>query len=89
MYIALDHSPLDFSSYVKSNIYTHSLKLGNNMGMHYLSSAIFGAGWVVGSLEILGSPSGLARSFSSGIKDFVSLPAQGMIRGPWGFLGKC
>lgn len=62
------------------------MKLGNSMGMHYLSSAIFGAGWVVGSLEILGSPSGLARSFSSGIKDFVSMPVQGLFKGPWGFL---
>lgn len=86
MYIALDHSPLDFSSYAKSNVYTNPIKLGNNMGMHYLSSAIFGAGWVVGSLEILGSPSGLARSLTSGIKDFVSLPAQGIFKGPWGFL---
>jgi vacuolar protein sorting-associated protein 13B len=62
------------------------MKLGNNMGMHYLSSAIFGAGWVVGSLEILGSPSGLARSFTSGFKDFVSLPVQGIFKGPWGFV---
>lgn len=55
------------------------------MGLHYLSSAIFGAGWVVGSLEILGSPSGLARSFTSGFKDFVSMPVQGLFKGPWGF----
>ncbi|CRL05825.1 CLUMA_CG018852, isoform A [Clunio marinus] len=86
MYIALDHSPLDFSAYEKLDIYTLPVKLGNSMGMHYLSSAIFGAGWVVGSLEILGSPSGLARSFTSGLKDFVSMPAQGLLKGPWGFL---
>lgn len=86
MYIALDHSPLDFSAYEKLNIYTLPMKLGNSVGMHYLSSAIFGAGWVVGSLEILGSPSGLARSFTSGFKDFVSMPVQGLFKGPWGFL---
>jgi vacuolar protein sorting-associated protein 13B len=86
MYIALDHSPLDFSAYEKLNVYTLPMKLGHSMGMHYLSSAIFGAGWVVGSLEILGSPSGLARSFTSGFKDFVSMPVQGLFKGPWGFL---
>lgn len=86
MYIALDHSPLDFSAYEKVNVYTLPMKMGNSMGMHYLSSAIFGAGWVVGSLEILGSPSGLARSFTSGFKDFVSMPVQGLFKGPWGFL---
>lgn len=86
MYIALDHSPLDFSAYEKIHVYTLPMKLGNSMGLHYLSSAIFGAGWVVGSLEILGSPSGLARSVTTGFKDFVSMPAQGLLKGPWGFL---
>lgn len=86
VYIALDHSPLDFSPYEKFNVYTLPIKLGNSVGMHYLSSAIFGAGWVVGSLEIIGSPSSLARSVTSGFKDFVSMPVQGLLRGPWGFL---
>lgn len=54
--------------------------------MHYLSGALFGAGWVVGSLEILGSPSGLARQFTSGFIDFLSMPVQGLFKGPWGFL---
>jgi vacuolar protein sorting-associated protein 13B len=82
----LDHSPLDFSPYEKINVNTLPMKLGNSVGMHYLSSAIFGAGWVVGSLEIIGSPSSFARSVTSGVKDFVSMPVQGLFRGPWGFL---
>jgi vacuolar protein sorting-associated protein 13B len=86
VYIALDHSPLDFSVYEKLNIYTIPMKFGNSVGMHYVSSAIFGAGWVVGSLEILGSPSSLTRSFTTGFKDFVSMPLQGMLKGPFGFL---
>jgi vacuolar protein sorting-associated protein 13B len=86
VYIALDHSPLDFNVYEKINIYTVPMKFGNSVGMHYVSSAIFGAGWVVGSLEILGSPSSLTRSFTTGFKDFVSMPLQGMLKGPVGFL---
>ncbi|KAM7361700.1 vacuolar protein sorting 13B isoform 2-T2 [Cochliomyia hominivorax] len=86
LYIALDHSPLSFSSYERSHLLTIPLKFGQSLGMHYLSGAIFGAGWVVGSLEILGSPSGLARSVTTGLKDFVSLPVQGLFRGPWGFI---
>ncbi|GAB0097728.1 hypothetical protein DMENIID0001_133940 [Sergentomyia squamirostris] len=85
-YIALDHSPLTFSAFEKRNINTQMLRLGYSLGMHYLSGAIFGAGWVVGSLEILGSPSGLARSVSTGLWDFVSLPVEGLLRGPWDFL---
>ncbi|XP_031633200.1 vacuolar protein sorting-associated protein 13B isoform X2 [Contarinia nasturtii] len=86
MYIALDHSPLHFAQFEYKNIYTTTMRLGYNIGMHYVSDAIFGAGWVVGSLEILGSPSGLARSVSTGLWDFVSMPVQGLMRGPWGVL---
>ncbi|XP_044314696.1 vacuolar protein sorting-associated protein 13B isoform X2 [Drosophila rhopaloa] len=86
LYIALDHSPLSFSRYERQQILTVPLRFGQSLGLHYLSGAIFGAGWVVGSLEILGSPSGLARSFSTGLRDFVSMPVQGLFRGPWGFL---
>ncbi|XP_075147258.1 vacuolar protein sorting 13B isoform X1 [Haematobia irritans] len=86
LYIALDHSPLSFSAYERSHLVTMPLKFGQSLGMHYLSGAIFGAGWVVGSLEILGSPSGLARSVTTGLKDFVSMPVRGLFRGPWGFI---
>ncbi|XP_034117971.1 intermembrane lipid transfer protein VPS13B isoform X1 [Drosophila albomicans] len=86
LYIALDHSPLSFSRYERHQILTVPLRFGQSLGLHYLSGAIFGAGWVVGSLEILGSPSGLARSFSTGLRDFISMPVQGLFRGPWGFV---
>lgn len=86
MYIALDHSPLDFVAFERRHVNTLPTRFGYHLGMHYVSGAIFGAGWVVGSLEILGSPSGLARSVSMGIRDFVSMPVQGFLRGPWGLL---
>ncbi|XP_063704154.1 intermembrane lipid transfer protein VPS13B [Culicoides brevitarsis] len=86
MYIALDHSPLDFSMYELADVNTLPENLSASASMHYLSGAIFGAGWVVGSLEILGSPSGLVRTFSSGLRDFISMPVQGLFNGPWGFL---
>lgn len=86
LYLALDHSPLYFSSFEKKNILTTSYRLGNAITMHYLSGAIFGAGWVVGSLEILGSPGSLAQALGSGLRDFISLPFQGLLQGPWGFI---
>ncbi|KFB38642.1 AGAP003489-PA-like protein [Anopheles sinensis] len=86
LYIALDHSPLEFAAFERRSVRSLPIKFGNAVGMHYLSGAIFGGGWVIGSLEILGSPSGLARSVTSGLRDFVSLPVQGLFRGPWGFL---
>lgn len=60
-------------------------RFGHAMTMHYLSGAIF-AGWVVSSLELLGSPSGLARAMGMGLRDFINLPYRGFIQGPWGFI---
>ncbi|XP_066581674.1 intermembrane lipid transfer protein VPS13B-like isoform X2 [Prorops nasuta] len=84
--MALDHSPLHFGTFEKKNLPTTPYRLGNALTMHYLSGVIFGAGWVVGSLEILGSPGGLAHALGSGLRDFVSLPFQGLLQGPWGFI---
>ncbi|XP_046469502.1 intermembrane lipid transfer protein VPS13B isoform X2 [Neodiprion pinetum] len=86
LYLALDHSPLYFGTFDRKNLLTTPYRLGNALTMHYLSGAIFGAGWVVGSLEILGSPGGLAQALGCGLRDFVSLPFQGLLHGPWGFL---
>lgn len=41
---------------------------------------------MVSSLEILGSPVGLARAMGSGLKDFVALPFRGLLQGPVEFL---
>nr|CAD7265225.1 unnamed protein product [Timema shepardi] len=60
-------------------------KLGNTLALHYLYGAIFGVGWVVGSMELLGNPGGLARTLGTGLRDFVYLPYQGILQGPWGF----
>lgn len=86
LYIALDRSPLQFSKFQRSRILTTPYRLGHALTMHYLSDAIFGAGWVVGSLELLGSPGGLARAMGTGLRDFISLPYQGFVQGPWAFL---
>ncbi|KAF5303499.1 hypothetical protein FQA39_LY09962 [Lamprigera yunnana] len=86
LYIALDQSPLQFSQFEKKNFLTSSCRLGNALAMHYITGAIFGAGWMVGSLELLGTPGGLARAMGTGLRDFVNLPFQGFLEGPWGFI---
>ncbi|KAK3912926.1 Vacuolar protein sorting-associated protein 13B [Frankliniella fusca] len=86
IYIALDRSPLQFTQFCRRAVYTTSYNLGHTLSMHYLSGAIFGAGWVVSSLELLGSPGGFARTLGTGLRDFVSLPYHGILEGPWGFL---
>nr|XP_053626537.1 intermembrane lipid transfer protein VPS13B-like [Cherax quadricarinatus] len=86
LYIALDQSPLNFGRFQRSEILTTSYTLGHSLTMHYLSGALIRAGWVVGSLDLLGNPGGFARTVGSGVRDFVQLPYEGILQGPWAFI---
>ncbi|XP_014252592.1 vacuolar protein sorting-associated protein 13B isoform X2 [Cimex lectularius] len=85
-YIALDQSPLYFSEFCKSDMVTTMYRLGQALTLHYFLGAIYGTGWAIGSLQLLGAPAGLARSFGHGLKSFITLPYLGMMQGPTGFL---
>jgi vacuolar protein sorting-associated protein 13B len=65
---------------------TTNYALGQSLARHYISGALFRAGWVVGSLDLIGSPAGFTRIVGDGIKDFVGLPYQGIFHGPWAFV---
>ncbi|XP_074056671.1 intermembrane lipid transfer protein VPS13B isoform X5 [Macrotis lagotis] len=86
LYIASDHTPLSFSVFERGPIFTTAKQLFHTLAMHYAAGALFRAGWVVGSLEILGSPTGLVRSIGNGIDDFFRLPYEGLTRGPGAFV---
>ncbi|KAL4227239.1 Vacuolar protein sorting-associated protein 13B [Mactra antiquata] len=86
VFIASDHTPLSFGKFEKSYLRTTSYQLTRVLVMHYASGALFRAGAVVGSLEILGNPTGLVRSIGSGVADFFRMPYQGLTRGPGAFV---
>ncbi|XP_006859246.1 PREDICTED: vacuolar protein sorting-associated protein 13B isoform X2 [Chrysochloris asiatica] len=86
LYIASDHTPLSFSVFERGPIFTTARQLIHVLAMHYAAGALFRAGWVVGSLEILGSPASLVRSVGNGIADFFRLPYEGLTRGPGAFV---
>ncbi|XP_067887274.1 intermembrane lipid transfer protein VPS13B-like isoform X8 [Heterodontus francisci] len=86
LYIASDHAPLSFSLFERGPIYTTPRQLIHALAMHYAAGALFRAGWVVGSLEILGSPANLVRSIGNGIADFFRFPYEGLTRGPGAFV---
>lgn len=58
------------------------------MASQYAHASVcsFVLGWVVGSLEILGSPASLVRSIGNGVSDFFRLPYEGLTRGPGAFV---
>lgn len=86
LYIASDHTPLSFSVFERGPVFTTARQLIHALAMHYASGALFRAGWVVGSLEILGSPASLVRSVGNGVADFFRLPYEGLTRGPGAFV---
>ncbi|XP_043921582.1 vacuolar protein sorting-associated protein 13B [Protopterus annectens] len=86
LYIASDHTPLSFSAFERCGIFTTARQLIHTLAMHYAAGTLFRAGWVVGSLEIIGSPASLVRSIGNGIADFFRLPYEGLTRGPGAFV---
>ncbi|XP_028983860.1 intermembrane lipid transfer protein VPS13B-like isoform X3 [Betta splendens] len=86
LYIASDHTPLSFSEFERGPLCTTARQLVHALAMHYAAGALFRAGWVVGSLEILGSPASLVRSIGNGVSDFFRLPYEGLTRGPGAFV---
>ncbi|XP_028325510.1 vacuolar protein sorting-associated protein 13B isoform X2 [Gouania willdenowi] len=86
LYIASDHTPLSFSLFHRGALCTTARQLVHALAMHYAAGALFRAGWVVGSLEILGSPASLVRSIGNGVSDFFRLPYEGLTRGPGAFV---
>lgn len=86
LFIASDHTPLSFGKFEKEEIFTSSYYLIRTMTMHYASGALVRAGIVVGSLEILGNPTGLIRNIGNGVADLFKLPFTGLTKGPGAFL---
>ena len=80
MYLGLDQTPLNFGSFERKNLMTTHYCLGQSLARHYISGALFRAGWVVGSLDLIGSPAGFTRTVGVGVKDFVALPYEGIIQ---------
>ncbi|WAR00328.1 VP13B-like protein [Mya arenaria] len=86
VFIAADQTPLKFGRFEKLGVCTTSYQLTKALAMHYASGALFRAGAVVGSLEILGNPTGLVRSIGTGVADFFRMPYRGLTRGPGAFV---
>lgn len=87
IFISSDTTPLSFGQFEKRSLFTSSHNLVRAVVMHYASGALFRAGWVVGSLEILGNPTGLVRNIGIGVSDLFRLPYNGLTQGPGAFVG--
>ena len=45
---------------------------------HYLTSLLYRAGWLLGSLDLIGSPTAFIQQVSNGVCDFLQMPYRGL-----------
>ena len=84
--ISCDDSALSFSQVRLTHTYTNSQELIQSLAIHYTTGLLMQAGWVLGSLDLIGSPGLLLNILHTGLYNFVSLPYEGLTRGPGFFL---
>ena len=82
--LGLNKSPLFFEPVQVTRAMVTTPALFRGVIANYLADAILRSPALLGSLQILGSPTGLLSQVLSGLKDLVTLAADGGRRGPVG-----
>jgi vacuolar protein sorting-associated protein 13A/C len=78
----IEHSHLLLNGSFMNNLYISYPNLINLILNQYKQHFLTKLLTIVGSIEILGNPLNLFRSLSIGVKDFVTKPIEGIVRGP-------
>ena len=86
MFLSCDDLPLKFAAYNHTNVFSNWHEISQATAAHYAAEAVWKVGWAVGSLEILGSPATLVRKIGRGVRDFFSIPYEGITRSPAFFI---
>ena len=86
IYIAIDRTSLKFKEFALESILITPYHFGTNFSKHYIYNAIYSVPSIVGSFELAGNLTGLVRNVTSGLKDFVQMPYNGLLNGPVDFL---
>lgn len=86
VFLSCNDTPFQFGQYRLENVYSNWSEVLQIIGARYVSGAFMHAGWVLGSLELLGSPGTLINCVGRGLRDLVSLPYEGLRRSPGMFI---
>lgn len=84
--LSVDDSCITLSPLSFGHLYFNWSELTQTIASHYTLSLLSQLDWIIGSLDVIGSPGTLMRTVQSGLKDFISLPYQGLTRGPGFFI---
>lgn len=84
--LSCNDSPFRFSRYELENVYSNWMEVSQTIASRYIMSTIAHIGWLLGSLELIGSPGTFIQNVGRGLRDLVTLPYQGLTRSPGWFL---
>lgn len=84
--LSVDESRILLSPLSHRHLYFNWSELAQSLASHYSLSLLSQLDWILGSLDIIGSPGTLINTLQSGLRDFLSLPYQGLTRGPGFFI---
>ncbi|GAV04014.1 hypothetical protein RvY_14362-2 [Ramazzottius varieornatus] len=86
MFVALDKTSLSFNEIELNDINSTVAEVWNFVAMHYIKGTLLRAGWVIGSMDLLGNPANLLRSLTFGCSALFVRPFSSLHAGPVSFL---
>ena len=85
-YLSCRDTLFSFSRYELANVFSNWSEVSQIIAARYVSAVFMHIGWVLGSLELIGSPITFIQSINRGLSDLVRLPYEGLTRSPGLFL---
>eukprot|EP00005_Dracoamoeba_jomungandri_P011977 CAMPEP_0174277286 /NCGR_PEP_ID=MMETSP0439-20130205/60850_1 /TAXON_ID=0 /ORGANISM="Stereomyxa ramosa, Strain Chinc5" /LENGTH=434 /DNA_ID=CAMNT_0015369595 /DNA_START=1143 /DNA_END=2444 /DNA_ORIENTATION=- len=81
IFLGSGHTPLCFSAVHLHNFSATPTQLFSEIAPHYVADSVLRTPAILGSLELLGNPTGIMRAMGSGVYDLVYQPIHGMQEG--------
>lgn len=85
-YLSCKGTPFSFPRYELVDVFSNWSEVSQSVAARYMSALFMHIGWVLGSLELIGSPVSFIQSVSRGLTDLVRLPYEGLTRSPGLFI---
>lgn len=76
VYLALHKTPLHFAPLSLVAVFAYPQRLATELGANYVADALLRSPAVLGSLEMIGNPTALARDISTGVVDLFRMPLE-------------
>ena len=85
-FLSCRDSPFRFSEYELTDISSNLSEVSQVVAARYVSAVFMHLGWLLGSLELIGSPGTFIQTVGGGLRDLISLPYEGLTRSPGLFI---